>query len=220
MRGRQIKPGFFKNEVLGAMSYEVRLLFIGLWAAADRMGRLEDRPERLRAEIFPYDDIDVSRGLDALEGGGFIVRYEREGMKLLHVTNFLKHQSPHHTERKSQLPGINGGQQELAFVDIAGDQVQKFLRRVWKCGAFQNADWREWVILAVTSAASMPAALTDLVDLVEYVEMCADPEQRARKDLGELKNPAGYIVKGLKQLANKHGIYLPACPRLKKEGAA
>jgi len=202
------------------MPFEWRLLFIGLWCVADRMGRLEDRPERLRAEIFPYDDVDVPAGLSALETGGFISRYEREGMRVIHVTNFLRHQSPHHTEKKSVLPGPAGGQQEIFFGELAGDQVQKFLRRVWKVAAFQNPEWREWVVLAITSAASMPSALTDLVDLVEYVEMCADPVQRQRKDLGELKNPAGYVVKGLKGLANKHGIYLPACPRLRKEGAA
>ena len=47
-RARNIKPGFFKNEFLAEMPCEVRLLFIGLWTLADREGRLEDRPKRIK----------------------------------------------------------------------------------------------------------------------------------------------------------------------------
>ena len=43
-RARNIKPGFFKNELLVGLPYEYRLLFIGLWTIADRDGRFEDRP--------------------------------------------------------------------------------------------------------------------------------------------------------------------------------
>jgi len=32
-----------------------RLLYPGLWMLADREGRLEDRPLRIKAEILPYD---------------------------------------------------------------------------------------------------------------------------------------------------------------------
>ena len=42
-RARNIKPGFFKNELLVGLPYEYRLLFIGLWTIADRDGRFEDR---------------------------------------------------------------------------------------------------------------------------------------------------------------------------------
>jgi len=45
MRSRNIKPGFFKNEIIAEMPTETRLLFIGLWLLADREGRLEDRRE-------------------------------------------------------------------------------------------------------------------------------------------------------------------------------
>ena len=40
-------------------SMSARLLFVGLWTIADRNGRLEDRPKRIRAELFPYDEIDA-----------------------------------------------------------------------------------------------------------------------------------------------------------------
>jgi hypothetical protein len=53
MRACNIKPGFFKNEVLGTAVPILSLLFSGLWGLADREGRLEDRPLRIKAEIFP-----------------------------------------------------------------------------------------------------------------------------------------------------------------------
>ncbi len=53
-----------------------RLLFIGLWTQADRDGRLEDRPKRLKAEIFPYENYDIEKGLNELQSAGFIIRYK------------------------------------------------------------------------------------------------------------------------------------------------
>ena len=61
-RSRNIKPGFFKNELLAELPFEYRILLQGLWCQADRDGLLEARPKRLKAEIFPYDDVDVDAG--------------------------------------------------------------------------------------------------------------------------------------------------------------
>lgn len=126
MRARNIKPGLFKNEVLGAADPLLTILFEGLWCLADREGRLEDRPLRIKAEVFPYrDSLDIHRCLTDLERMSFIQRYEAElpgeqvhKVKVIQVINFLKHQSPHHTEKKSTLPApvssplINGAYQE------------------------------------------------------------------------------------------------------------
>ena len=46
-RARNIKPGFFANDLLVDLPFEVRLLFIGLWTIADRAGRLCDRPKKI-----------------------------------------------------------------------------------------------------------------------------------------------------------------------------
>ena len=50
-RARNIKPGFFDNETLGELPALTRLLFIGLWCLADREGRLQDRPKRIKKEL-------------------------------------------------------------------------------------------------------------------------------------------------------------------------
>jgi hypothetical protein len=99
-----LKPGFFKNESLAECSPLARLLFAGLWCAADRAGRLEDRPKRIRAELLPYDDGSVDDLLTELHEAGFIVRYTAAGGRFIQVLNFEKHQNPHHRETESTIP--------------------------------------------------------------------------------------------------------------------
>jgi hypothetical protein len=110
MRSRNLKPGFFKNEILCSMDPLCRILFEGLWCLADKEGRLEDRPTRIRVEILPYDNCDIDSMLEILASHGFILRYEVNGNKYVQILNFSKHQNPHNTERDSDLPSplING----------------------------------------------------------------------------------------------------------------
>ena len=60
-RARLLKPGFFRNEMLAELPHATRLLFAGLWLISDREGRLEDRPKRIGADIFPYETLDVDQ---------------------------------------------------------------------------------------------------------------------------------------------------------------
>ncbi len=103
-RSRNIKPGFFLNDELAECDPLARLLFAGLWCIADREGRLEDRPKRIKAEVLPYDDCDVDQLLDQLAERGFIIRYEVDGSRYIQVTNFSKHQNPHKNEKDSEIP--------------------------------------------------------------------------------------------------------------------
>ena len=104
-RARNIKPGFFKNEILGVADPLYSLLFEGLWVLADRSGRLEDRPLRIKGEVFPYrDGLNVDAMLNWLESNGFIRRYTAQGKKCILVLEFVKHQNPHKNETESELP--------------------------------------------------------------------------------------------------------------------
>jgi hypothetical protein len=102
-RARNIKPGFFKNEDLAECSPWARLCFAGLWTLADREGRLEDRPKRIKGELFAFDTIDVEPLLKELERFKFIVRYETDGMKAIQISEFARHQSPHYSEIASVI---------------------------------------------------------------------------------------------------------------------
>ncbi len=107
-RARNIKPSLFLNEILGKADPLLTLLFISLWGLADREGRLEDRPARIKAETFPYrPDVDIERSLNELQRSGFITRYKTGDKAVIQVIHFKKHQSPHHTEKQSTLPPID-----------------------------------------------------------------------------------------------------------------
>lgn len=103
-RCRNIKPALFENEILGQMPGDTVLCFAGLWCLADREGRLEDRPMRIKAKIFPYRDVVVEEALKQLSEGGFIIRYQIGNDAFIQVVNFLKHQHPHHKEQGSVIP--------------------------------------------------------------------------------------------------------------------
>lgn len=104
-RARNLKPGFFKNEDLAECTPWARLCFAGLWTLADREGRLEDRPKRIKGELFAFDNVDVEPLLAELERHHFILRYEaQDGRGLIQVLKFLDHQNPHHREPPSDLP--------------------------------------------------------------------------------------------------------------------
>ena len=106
-RNRTLKPGFFTNEDLCSLPFETRLLFAGLWTLADRSGRLEDRPKRIHAELFPYDVIlNVDAMLSALESSGFVYRYLIGESRYIQVACFFKHQTPHPHEIASKIQPI------------------------------------------------------------------------------------------------------------------
>lgn len=103
-RTRNLKPGFFSNEQLADLPALTRLLFQGLWLHADREGRLEDRPRRLKIEILPYDDCDVDAMLTQLADTGFIQRYSVDTRAFILLPTFTAHQNPHPKETKSVIP--------------------------------------------------------------------------------------------------------------------
>ena len=109
-RIRYLKPDFFKDEDIKELSFEARLFYQGLWVQADRDGRGEDRPERLKIEIMPYDEIDAEKIMQILacpkKNGKrpFVIRYEIDGEKYYQIINWQKHQKPHKTERDSDIP--------------------------------------------------------------------------------------------------------------------
>ena len=92
MRIRTIKPGFFTHEEIAELSPLARILFIGLWCMADVAGRLEDRPKRIKIEVLPYDKADADALLNEIQGRGFIERYAVDGVRIIQVKNFEKHQ--------------------------------------------------------------------------------------------------------------------------------
>ena len=117
-RARNIKPSFFTNDDLAELEPLARLLFISLWTLADKEGRLEDKPKKIKVQSLPYDECDCDSLLSVLNKSGFILRYEVDGNKFIQVSNFLKHQNPHCKESASTIPapckhGANTGKENV-----------------------------------------------------------------------------------------------------------
>lgn len=103
-RVRDLNPGFFLDDVLAELSPLHRILFEGLWCLADRDGRLEDRPRRIKPQVLPYDDADVDAMLGDLHDAEFIYRYEACGRRCIGIPKFKRYQRVHHKEAQSVLP--------------------------------------------------------------------------------------------------------------------
>ena len=104
MRARNIKPGFYKNEDLAECEPLARIIFTGLWCMADREGRLECRPKRIKAELLPYDNCDVVKLMEQLRKYGFIIAYKANDKIYLSIPSFTEHQNCHVKEIASTIP--------------------------------------------------------------------------------------------------------------------
>lgn len=121
-RSRNIKPGFFKNEILSRLDPHTRLFFAGLWTVADREGRFEVRLEKIKAEIFPHEQVMLDSCMIHLWDKQFIILYEVAGKRFGQINNWHKHQTPHHKEVPSQIPSC-----ELEKVFSNQEELQAWL---------------------------------------------------------------------------------------------
>jgi len=104
-RIRNIKHDLYLDEDLAQLPIVCRYAFPGLWTLADREGRLEDRPARIKAQLFPYEpSVNMDDVLARLAAGGFVLRYEVAGVRYLQVRTFAKHQQVNARESPSKLP--------------------------------------------------------------------------------------------------------------------
>lgn len=102
-RARNIKPAFFRDAKVVSVSFEARILFIGLWSISDYKGRFKYNPIELKMEIFPADNVDIEKCMSELSSSGLIQIYtEHSGATLVQVVNFEKHQNPHINEKQNK----------------------------------------------------------------------------------------------------------------------
>ena len=92
-RIRTVKPEFWTDPVMVQLTPLARLFYIGTWnfAMCDQ-GHLEDDPMRLKLQILPAENVDVSDLIDALVGSGRLARIEVNGEPFLHIKNLAEHQ--------------------------------------------------------------------------------------------------------------------------------
>ncbi len=108
MRIRQIKPDFWKDTNLAAMSLGARLTFIGLWMMADCEGKLHADPRLVKADLFPLDDTVTAQMVDgwllelACGEKPVITQYVLSNQRYILVKNFKRHQRLMGNESKGE----------------------------------------------------------------------------------------------------------------------
>lgn len=95
-RIRTIKPEFWVDDQIVELDFVTRLLFIGLWNFVDDEGYIEYKPKRIKMQVFPADEIDVSGNLRSLLESSRIEEYDSDQGHLLKVTNWERHQKVSH----------------------------------------------------------------------------------------------------------------------------
>ena len=98
MRIRSIKPEFWRSDDIARLSWDDRLLFIGLWSYVDDNGVGRDEERIIAADLFALDEpfsessLRVHGGLMRLHAANLIERYEVHGKPFLHITTWDRHQ--------------------------------------------------------------------------------------------------------------------------------
>ncbi len=107
-RIRTVKPELFYHDELYDTEAEsglpTRLAFIGLFTLADREGRFLWKPRQIKAQLFPYEELDFSAVLEALKAGGFVSHYRVNGKEYGLINSFQAHQQINSKEAQSKLP--------------------------------------------------------------------------------------------------------------------
>lgn len=92
-RKRMIDPEFFLDESLCEVSAFARLLYIGLWSICDdNYATLPHRSKWIKAQVFPYDTVNIDKLLTELEQIGVIIKFTVEEQEFWYIKNFFKYQ--------------------------------------------------------------------------------------------------------------------------------
>ena len=91
-RIRSIKPDFWTDEKVVELSFPARLLFIGLWNFADDDGRMVYSPKKIKMQIFPADNLNISELFGEIRRESMFNIYLIDGIEYLQIVNFKNHQ--------------------------------------------------------------------------------------------------------------------------------
>ncbi|WP_368101707.1 hypothetical protein [Bifidobacterium pseudocatenulatum] len=100
MRIRTTRPEYYTSPTVGEMSWDARLVFHDLWSYVEDNGVNYDSARLFKSACMPYDGdhvIDrIEAAFDELEKLGCVIRYERDGRRLLFVPGFREWQKVPH----------------------------------------------------------------------------------------------------------------------------
>lgn len=106
-RIRTIKPSFWKDQKLGRLKRDVRLMFIGLWNLADDEGVVCADSFIIKSELFPFDEDlrvkTIQEWIDQLIEALMIIPFTFNGESYYVIRTFKAHQSINRPQ-ESKIP--------------------------------------------------------------------------------------------------------------------
>ncbi len=106
-RNRMLNPDFWLDEELAKVSAYARLLYQGLWGICDdNNATLPNRPEWIKAQVFPYESVNTPQLLSELSEIGKIVLFKDNDKDYWYIKNFFKYQRVEKPS-KEKYPAFN-----------------------------------------------------------------------------------------------------------------
>ena len=93
MRRRMIDPNFWTDSKITELSFNARLLYIGLWQYADDEGLFVEDLKSIKMVLFPDQDFPLKQSYDELAATGFFRFDTMAPIKIVEIRNFRKHQT-------------------------------------------------------------------------------------------------------------------------------
>ncbi len=125
-RKRMVDPEFWLDEEITSLGFEFRLFYIGTWNFADDYGVVENSAKKLKAQVFPYDDVDCEPMITKLIKLGKFIEFEAEGKKWLFIKKFLKYQrvDKPSRNRNPETPKEILGEDSTTTQELLHDEVK------------------------------------------------------------------------------------------------
>lgn len=126
MPNRILKDSICTSSEVEQLSPEAEVFFYRLIISCDDFGRMDARPQILRAKLFPlkidriHDD-EVSGWLKEAATAGLVNVYEVEGKPYLELTTWADHQQVR--AKRSKYPAPDNNNQQVKTSDINCNQV-------------------------------------------------------------------------------------------------
>jgi hypothetical protein len=139
-----LDPNFWLDEELAALPPLGRLLYAGLWGLCDdNYATFPDRPEWIKAQIFPYEKVDVAEMLNKLEQINKIIKFEEGGKSYWFIKNFFKYQR---VEKPSspKYPNYPVPVGEESTTTPAQEKRREVKRRENKSDVFFEIFWKDY----------------------------------------------------------------------------
>lgn len=173
-RIRTIDPHFPRTPSLSRVSREARLFFILLWTLADDSGRLGLDHERLKDQLYPFDDDAPSLmpvWIGELESARCIELYRVDDVEYLRVRNWRQVQTCIQHPSRSRLPAAPHEAHESHE-----ESLRTRMARASKANPHEEGFFEEGALLPGTPGEFSPERVLEILEIALRKSLATDAQ--------------------------------------------